>query len=320
MLRRFFYFLADYMQIHPIRFWTLLTVFIALLVGGVLLLIRYRKRRKSKLIKLVEAINKNKRLNTNQKKEIEKSYKRYNILIWIISLQFLFIIGILIYFPLKPKAASLQKQIIENVTLSDGPYIFGIDVSHYQGQIDWPEVRASHHPIEYIFIRSTMGKDGKDLTFMRNWNKAKEFGFIRGAYHYYRPNENSTAQFKNFASVVKLDSGDFYPVLDVEKESIFGKDNLRKGVLNWLQLAEEHYGVKPIIYSGLSFYQDVLEGYVDGYPLWIAAYSGGKQRLDGVDWKFHQFSEQVWVKGIGISVDGNDFVGSMEELQELLMP
>lgn len=193
-------------------------------------------------------------------------------------------------------------------------YVFGIDVSKYQGEIDWSKV-GRHHPIKFVFIRSTMGINGKDAFFQRNWEGAQEEGFIRGAYHYYRPNENSTQQFENFASIVKLESGDFVPVLDIEAESDHGRDNLRKGVLNWLLLAEKEYGVKPIIYTGLKFYKHVLKGYVDEYPLWIAAYSGGKARVQNIPWTFHQFSDNVRVSGITENTaDGNDFYGSLSDL------
>ena len=192
-------------------------------------------------------------------------------------------------------------------------YVFGIDVSKYQGEINWSQV-GTHHPIEFVFIRATMGSNGKDAFFKRNWKGAQEEGFIRGAYHYYRPNENSTQQFENYLSTVRFDSGDFVPVLDIEEESDYGRDNLRMGILNWLLLAEEEYGVKPIIYTSLTFYKYVLQGYVDDYPLWIAAYSG-KDRLAGIPWTFHQFSDNVRVNGITANrVDGNDFNGSLSEL------
>lgn len=201
----------------------------------------------------------------------------------------------------------------ENPSITNSKYVFGIDVSHYQGHIDWKKVRTSHHPIEYVFVRATMGTTGRDRQFSTNWKKAKQHNYIRGAYHYYRPNENSTAQFENFKSVVRLSKGDIVPVLDIEKESRFGRENLRQGVLNWLELAEEEYGVKPIIYTGLHFYKHVLKGHVDDYPLWIAAYSG-KHRVAGQRWTFHQFTEEVRVKGIKGNVDGNDFNGTLSDL------
>lgn len=208
----------------------------------------------------------------------------------------------------------------ENLFISSSSYIFGIDVSAYQGNINWSEVRSSHHPIEFVFIRASMGKDGIDDEFNVNWEACKQQEFLRGAYHYYRPNENSSDQFNNFKNHVTLVSGDLPPVLDIEKESQFGNDNLVKGVQNWLDLAEAHYNMKPILYTGLDFYNQNLKGKIStDYPLWIAAYSG-KKRVKHLNWTFHQFTENVKVKGIKNTVDGNDFRGSITELQALKKP
>ena len=87
----------------------------------------------------------------------------------------------------------------------------------------------------------------------------------------------------------------------------------RIGILNWLKLAEAKYGAKPIIYTGLSYYNDFLKGHVDDYPLWIASYSDNS-KLKTIDWKFHQFSEKMVVNGIESLVDGNYFNGSLEDL------
>ena len=206
----------------------------------------------------------------------------------------------------------------ENVFVSSSPYIFGIDVSHYQGLIDWDEVRTSHHPIEYVFIRSTMGSNGKDNEFKRNWKGAKDQGYLRGAYHYFRPNESGINQFQNFKNSVALEKGDLPPVLDVEKQSRHGNNHLVTEVKKWLKAAEEHYEVQPIIYTGHTFYKHFLKGKVDGYPLWIANYNpNSKRKLQKDDWTFHQFTEKVRVKGIRATVDGNDFSGTIEELKSL---
>lgn len=201
----------------------------------------------------------------------------------------------------------------ENLSISHSEYTFGIDVSHYQGKISWSKVKKSHHPIKFVFIRSTMGKDGIDKEFQNNWVGAKESGFMRGAYHYYRPNENSTDQFNNFKRQVELEKGDLYPVLDIEEMSEYGLENLQKGITNWLKLAEEEYGVKPIIYSGRSFYINNLKGKFSLYPFWVASYSS-KDKLNKIDWLFHQFTDKVRVSGIPELTDGNDFKGTEEEL------
>lgn len=250
-------------------------------------------------------------MKNNKSKHKQKRKKL--IAIASISLSIIIILSGIIYYN---KSFFLKR---ENLSISSSKNVFGIDVSQYQGNINWSEVKKSHHPIDFVFIRATMGADGIDTHFESNWNNAKNNNFTRGAYHYYRPHENSAAQFENFKAAVKLTQGDLIPVLDIEKESKYGRENLRAGVLNWLKLAEEEYGVKPIIYTGLKFYEDVLKGHVDSYHLWIAAYSG-KHRLTGVEWTFHQFTEKVRVKGIKAMVDGNDFKGSLIEFNQLLIP
>lgn len=206
----------------------------------------------------------------------------------------------------------------ENTWRSTSGKSFGIDVSHYQGTINWDEVNTSAHPIEYVFVRATMGTNGKDNQFKRNWKATKRSGYIRGAYHYYRPNENSVLQFQNFARTVELSAGDFPPVLDIEEMGKYGKENLITGVLNWLRLVEEHYGVKPIVYTGSNFYKQFLKGHIEAYPLWIAAYSGS-HRLKGVNWSFHQFNDKMRVKGINSFVDGNSYNGKVADFANLLI-
>ena len=94
-----------------------------------------------------------------------------------------------------------------------------------------------------------------------------------------------------------------------------GKKNLQAGVLNWLKLAEEKYGVKPMIYSGIKFYEDQLKGVIDkSYPIWISSYSH-KKKAKHINWKFHQFTERVKVKRG--RVDGTDFQGSLSDLGKM---
>jgi lysozyme len=208
-----------------------------------------------------------------------------------------------------------KRNVIENIEIhGNGNYTFGLDVSHYQDDIDWQLVQESAHPIAFVFIRATMGKDGVDLTYTRNLEEAQQHGFLVGSYHFYRPNENSSAQFEHFKKHTRVEKGHLLPVLDIETESPFGVENLRKGLRNFLELAEKEYGVKPIIYSGLDFWKRNLRGHFDDYPLWIAAYCG-KFRVADVPWNFHQFTDQVRVKGVIGDVDGNEFNGSLAELK-----
>jgi len=310
-MRNIFYRIIDYKEIHPIRFWVII-IGLSLIFLASIYVLRKVIQNKSNSKNNFKSENLDNETEKNDKK-FQLFFIKHKILIGIILFQFIIILAFTT--SLFKKNYSFNN-LIENSSISSSEYLFGIDISHYQGKIDWKEMRTSHHPIEYIFIRATMGTNGKDKYFDDNWKNAKNNEYLRGAYHYYRPNENSTQQFENFKSIVNLEEGDFIPILDIEKESRLGRKNLRKGILNWLKLAETEYGRKPMIYTGLNFYERILKGYVDEYPLWIAAYSG-KHRLKNVDWSFHQFTEKVIVKGIKTTVDGNDFKNDSTALSKM---
>ena len=193
----------------------------------------------------------------------------------------------------------------------------GIDVSEYQGEISWSYVDTleNKHPLHYVFIRATVGKDRKDRKFEKNWLGAKENKMIRGAYHYYRPNENSLEQAELFIKTVTLQKGDLPPVLDIEKlpknQSIA---NLKLGLKRWLHAVESHYGVKPIIYSGESYYEDFLKEELGDYLFWIANYNFYREEI-AEDWLFWQFTEKASVPGIKGNVDVNIYNGDLQQLQ-----
>jgi lysozyme len=192
----------------------------------------------------------------------------------------------------------------------------GFDVSEYQSEIDWEQTYHIDEAFElsFVFIRSTAGKDKIDSKFKENWKAAKERQLIRGAYHYYRPNENSIEQAENFIKTVRLQKGDLPPVLDIEKlpksQSI---DSLKVGLRRWLNKIEKHYKVKPIIYSGESYYTDFLKEEFSEYPLWIANYNFWRNDLES-DWQFWQFTEKAQIEGIKGMVDVNIFNGDKNKL------
>ncbi|MGK4569253.1 glycoside hydrolase family 25 protein [Flavobacterium sp. 3HN19-14] len=209
---------------------------------------------------------------------------------------------------------------IQNILLKSNGKLIGIDVSEYQGKIKWDSVKniSKAYPIDYVFIRATAGNDRPDNYFRENWAAAKKQNLIRGAYHYYRPNENSIAQAELFIKTVKLRKGDLPPVLDIEKlpeeQSL---DSLKVGLKRWLNKVELYYGVKPIIYTGEKYYEDFLhEEFGDDYPFWIANYNLSIDEIKD-KWLFWQFTERASVGGIGGSVDVNIFNGDAKELHYL---
>jgi lysozyme len=193
----------------------------------------------------------------------------------------------------------------------------GLDVSEYQGKIRWTYVDTleNKYPLHFVFIRATVGKDRKDRQFNKNWLGAKENKMIRGAYHYYRPNENSIEQAELFIKTVTLRKGDLPPVLDIEKlpknQSI---ENLKLGLKRWLNAVESHYGVKPIIYTGERYYDDFLKEEFSDYLFWIANYNFYREEIDE-DWLFWQFTEKASVPGIKGNVDINIYNGDLQQLR-----
>jgi lysozyme len=193
----------------------------------------------------------------------------------------------------------------------------GLDVSEYQGEIDWTLVKniENNYPLEFVLIRATAGNDREDIQFRKNWFAAKKRKMIRGAYHYYRPNENSLEQARIFIKTVQLQKGDLPPVLDIEKlpkeQSL---DSLKKGLKRWLKAVEAHYKVKPIIYTGEKYYDDFLKEDFSEYLFWIANYNFYREKI-GEDWLFWQFTEKASVSGIKGNVDVNIFNGDVEQLR-----
>lgn len=195
----------------------------------------------------------------------------------------------------------------------------GFDVSQYQGEIDWEQIDSVENkfPLKFVLIRATAGNDKEDAQFDANWKGAKQYHFIRGAYHYYRPNENSLEQAENFIKTVKLRKGDLPPVLDIEQlpeeQSI---DSLKIGLKRWLKKVDEHYKVKPIIYTGERYYEDFLKEEFKGYTFWIANYNFFVENIED-DWTFWQFTEKATLKGINERVDLNIYNGTPKMLEYL---
>jgi lysozyme len=193
----------------------------------------------------------------------------------------------------------------------------GFDVSQYQGTIDWEQIDSVENkfPLKFVLIRATAGNDKEDSQFDENWKGAKQHHFIRGAYHYYRPNENSLEQAENFIKTVKLKKGDLPPVLDIEQlpeeQSI---DSLKVGLKRWLKKVDAHYKVKPIIYTGQRYYEDFLKEEFKGYTFWIANYNFFVENIEG-DWAFWQFTEKATLKGINERVDLNIYNGTPKMLE-----
>lgn len=208
------------------------------------------------------------------------------------------------------------------IPIPAGYEIHGIDVSKYQSSITWTAVREMNVQgiqIGFAFIKATEGVRNRDPYFKRNWRKSREAGMVRGAYHFFVASKDGKTQARNFIDLVDLEPGDLPPVLDIE-QALKNGDLLRTEIREWLDAVELYYGIKPIIYTYIDFYNKFLKGHFDDYPLWVAHYLQPNQPRIERDWNFWQHSEKGRVNGIVSKVDFNVFNGDSLSFKSLLLP
>ncbi|MEJ8769394.1 glycoside hydrolase family 25 protein [Prevotella sp. HCN-7019] len=203
----------------------------------------------------------------------------------------------------------------------DGYEIHGVDISHYQGDIDWDDLRNAMIegcPIRFIMIKATEGSSRVDEKFNDNFYMAREYGYIRGAYHFWSNKSTAREQAYFFLKKVRLEDGDLPPVLDVEhKPKDQSVEDFQRDVLTWLHIVEDKYHVKPIIYTYYKFKEQYLNAPVfDDYPYWIAHYYVDKVEYKG-EWKFWQHTDVGRLPGIKGYVDFNIYNGSYYDLKKL---
>ena len=204
----------------------------------------------------------------------------------------------------------------------DGFEVRGIDISHYQDRINWDKLRNARingQPIRFVMIKATEGVSLIDENFNENFYQVRQNGLIRGAYHFFTPDVDARRQALFYIKQVHLEVGDLPPVLDVEKEGKLSDQQVRQEVHRWLDIVENHFGVKPIIYTGYRFKMKYLnDGTFDEYPYWIAHYYVEQLEYKGA-WTFWQYTDVGVIDGIGGYVDFNIFNGNIQQLKSITM-
>ena len=209
-----------------------------------------------------------------------------------------------------------------DISYPEGYEIHGIDISHHQGKINWQDLKdhgmIDEFPVRFVMIKATEGATRIDPNFEDNFYQAREYGFTRGAYHFYSVHSAAQPQAAFFIRKVKLENGDLPPVLDVEhKPKNQTDEEFKQSVLQWLDIVEKHYGVKPIIYTYYKFKTRYLSDPVfDDYPYWIAHYYVDSVEYQG-KWKFWQHTDVGRLPGIKGNVDFNIYNGSMYDLRKM---
>jgi GH25 family lysozyme M1 (1,4-beta-N-acetylmuramidase) len=194
----------------------------------------------------------------------------------------------------------------------------GIDVSHYQGAVDWTKVAAN---ASFAFIKATEGETSIDPKFASNWAGAQAVGLPVGAYHFFDPAQDAGIQAQHFCDVLDTVTGKrLPPVLDIEKTGGVSQALILTKVQKWMDLVEQHAGQKPLLYTYTSFATQIrLSKAFSAYKLWVAQYGVKTPRLCGwAAWTFWQRSQTGKIPGITGSVDLNQFAGTIGELHALL--
>lgn len=198
----------------------------------------------------------------------------------------------------------------------------GIDVSYYQGTVDWAKVRASGR--RFAFARVSDGIDHPDSKFAQNWPAMKAAGIVRGAYQFFRPAKDVDAQVNllvtKIAAAGGLEPGDLPPVLDLESDGGLPASTVIARAKAWLAKVEAAYGMKPIVYTA-AFMSSIIGNHFADYPLWVANYGATCPTMPSgwTEWRFWQDSDRGSVPGVSGNVDTNLFNGTLAQLEALTL-
>ena len=253
-------------------------------------------------------------------RKIKKRLRR--ILFSVLAAAILFIGGYMLWKWWHYRKVQFTRYPEFGITIPESYSIHGIDVSKYQDMIAWEEVKAmkvKNIQLGFSFIKATEGIGNTDPQFGRNWKKAKANEITRGAYHFFIASKDGKMQAENFINKVDLEPGDLPPVLDVEQLNGSTAAELKKEAKKWLEVVENYYHVKPIIYTNVDFYNRNLGSEFDQYLLWVAHYYQTEQPRINRSWLFWQHSQEGRVNGITSPVDFNVFNGDSLEFKNLLL-
>jgi lysozyme len=204
-------------------------------------------------------------------------------------------------------------------------YASGVDVSHYQGLINWTQVAAKSY--RFTFQKATEGTTLVDATYPVNRAGAEGMGLRFGAYHFGRPSgtgaasivASAIAQADHFVTVAQPQPGELPPVLDLEATGGLGPGALAQWAQAWLDEVKARIGVSGFVYASPNFWKDRLANTssfaLGGYHLWVAHWTNGGSPLvpagnwGGLGWTFWQWTDCASVPGFLNCVDGDRYAG-----------
>jgi lysozyme len=202
--------------------------------------------------------------------------------------------------------------------------IQGIDVSYWQGDIDWEKVHDAG--VSFTYIKATEGGDRVDPKFLENWEGAKRAGIARGAYHFIYWCRPAKEQALWFMLNVPADPDALPPVLDVEwnshSKTCPGKVDRETALAKikvLLDAMQAYTGKRPIIYTDPVFHREVLQGEFPDYHFWLRSVAAEPDAIYGPrSWAFWQFTTTGKIPGVAGKVDRNSFNGTQQDWQSVL--
>jgi lysozyme len=234
--------------------------------------------------------------------------------------------------PEEPAARSTGRHRVYNQRFSDAKpmnfgkvkpkhhAVHGVDVSRWQGDIDWPKLRSQG--ANFAYIKATDGGDHVDPMFRTNWKRAKEAGVKRGAYHFFYWCRVASDQADWFIRNVPRDPDALPPVIDVEYNGEsscrfrLSPEKAREKMQVFMDRLERHYGKRPVIYTAPDFYKDNLRGQFLDYPFWLRSVAAHPSKIyPDRKWVFWQYSGSGLSQGVNGKIDLNVFYGSVPDWQ-----
>lgn len=214
------------------------------------------------------------------------------------------IIIISILFPLCAGAQDFYEQCEDTCT-----HVHGIDLSHYQGEVFWEAV-GENTKTAYVYLKATEGGDRIDHKYERNIEMAHAYGLKVGSYHFYRPKTDQRVQLDNFLKQCLPEEQDLIPMVDIETTGGLSTEEFCDSLFKFLQLVEEAYRQKPLLYTYTNFYNKHLYGKIDDYQLMIAQYTDREPVLaDDRDFTMWQYTCKGNIEGVDGYVDKSRFMG-----------
>jgi lysozyme len=199
----------------------------------------------------------------------------------------------------------------------------GVDISHYQGDVDWRTVGADG--LSFVYIKATEGGDGVDDKFAANWEGARTAGLARGAYHFYNFCKTGAEQAANFVKAVPADPDALPATIDLEEsgdcKKMPAKAAFRKNLAAFVTKIRAAYGRAPVLYINYAIYDLYFKGENDSYKLWIADINHAAPSLpDNAPWTMWQYGWHGSVAGIQGEVDLDVLNGTTQTLASLEGP